>query len=71
MPRGRDLGRTESLYGYRASRSEMLLPCCDLTSLEEGHTTYAQRQRLHQWVRRFIPRAAETPGQQRLVLHDD
>ena len=24
-----------------------------------------------QWVRRFMPRAVETPEQQRLVLHDD
>jgi protein-tyrosine phosphatase len=24
-----------------------------------------------QWVRRYIPRAVETPEQQRLVLHDD
>src|SRR5262245_18604673 len=24
-----------------------------------------------QWVRRFIPRAVETPEQQQLVLHDD
>jgi protein-tyrosine phosphatase len=23
------------------------------------------------WVRRFIPRAVETPEQQRLLLHDD
>jgi len=48
MPCGRDLERAASLYRYHASRSTIPLLCCDLTSLEEGHTTYAQRQRLHQ-----------------------
>ena len=47
------------------------LLCCGLPSLEDEHTTHAQRQRLHQWVRRYIPRAVETPEQQRLVLYDD
>jgi hypothetical protein len=46
--------------------------------LSESHAVYLAKRYLGlsghealQWVRPYIPHAAETPEQQRLVLHDD